>query len=219
MQKFMIFLITGWTGFYIMALELLGGRILFPYFGGTVDIWGGLICIFLLALSLGHLTGGTLSKMTPNIRMMGFFLFAAAASTIIIYAEADYVLDWVFKRIFSQGYAAMVASLFLFTLPSYVLGMVTPYALRLLAESGNAANRLHSHNNHNLNHLNGLNSTGASAGWLYFTGAIGSAIGTVLTSFYLVLWMQLPHILLMLMIVSVVLGLLTFFVAKDEDGY
>lgn len=199
MHKFMTFLITGWAGFYVMALELLGGRILFPYFGGTQNIWGGLICVFLLGLSLGYLTGGSLSKKLPSIRMMGFFLFAAAAATIIVYGQSDTVLYWVFTRILDPSYGALLASLALFSLPSYVLGMVAPYATRLLTST--------------------KRESGSTAGWLYFTGAMGSAFGTIMTSFYLVLWMQLPNILIMLMGVSVFLGLVTFFVATGDDGY
>jgi hypothetical protein len=199
MRNFMTFLVTGWTGFYVMALELLGGRILFPYFGGTINIWGGLICVFLLALSLGYLTGGSLSRLTPTIRMLGFFLFAAAAATIIVYAQGDAVLYGVFQRIMDPRYASLVAALLLFALPAYVLGMVSPYAMRLMASNPK--------------------TSGSTAGWLYFTGAVGSAMGTIMTSFYLVLWLDVPSILLVLMGVSSFIGLCTFFVASGDDGY
>lgn len=54
-----------------MALELLGGAHSVSRFGGTVNIRGGLICV-LVGLSLGYLTGGSLSKKLPSIRTMDF---------------------------------------------------------------------------------------------------------------------------------------------------
>ncbi len=46
------------SGFLIMAAEMLGGRILAPWFGGSVYVWGSIISTFLIALSLGYLVGG-----------------------------------------------------------------------------------------------------------------------------------------------------------------
>ena len=49
------------NGFVIMTIELLGGRVLSPYFGTSVYVWGSIITIFMLSLSLGYLCGGRLS--------------------------------------------------------------------------------------------------------------------------------------------------------------
>ena len=49
------------SGFCIMGIELLGGRILAPYFGSSIHIWGSIITVFMLSLSLGYLFGGKLS--------------------------------------------------------------------------------------------------------------------------------------------------------------
>jgi MFS family permease len=198
MRSFVTFLIVGWAGFMVMALELLCGRYLPAYFGGTLNVWGALICVFLLALSLGYLTGGNLSRLSPNVRMLGVFLFAAAAFLIPAYAQAETILGWVFTRILHPGYGAMVATMGLFGGAAYLLGMVTPYAMRLLVR--NEA------------------ESGSTAGWLYFTGTIGSAAGTIFTSFYAVMWFTREQMLLGIMAISVVIGLLTFFIAHSDDG-
>ena len=36
------------SGFIIMAIELLGGRILAPYFGSSIYVWGSIITVFML---------------------------------------------------------------------------------------------------------------------------------------------------------------------------
>ena len=53
-------------GFSIMSLELLGGRILAPWFGSSIYVWGSIITVFMLALSIGYLTGGRLSLRSPS---------------------------------------------------------------------------------------------------------------------------------------------------------
>ena len=55
------------SGFVIMSLELLGGRLLAPYFGSSIYVWGSVITVFMLALSAGYLTGGWLSLFNPSV--------------------------------------------------------------------------------------------------------------------------------------------------------
>ena len=40
-----------------MGVELLGGRLLAPYFGSSIYVWGAIITVFMLALSLGLSAG------------------------------------------------------------------------------------------------------------------------------------------------------------------
>ena len=48
--RFLVFLIAGWSGFFVMAVELLGGRVLAPSFGNSIYVWGGVITMFMLCL-------------------------------------------------------------------------------------------------------------------------------------------------------------------------
>ena len=65
-------------GFVIMSMELLGGRILAPYFGSGVYVWGSIITVFMLSLSLGYLLGGRLSVHNPSLnRFAGIFALGA----------------------------------------------------------------------------------------------------------------------------------------------
>ena len=57
------------TGAVIMALEILSSRVLAPFFGNSVYVWGSIISVFLAALSLGYSWGdpeNTLSNYYPN---------------------------------------------------------------------------------------------------------------------------------------------------------
>ena len=58
MRTALEYVIAGWSGFFVMAVELLGGRLLAPTFGSSIYVWGAIITVFMLALSLGYLAGG-----------------------------------------------------------------------------------------------------------------------------------------------------------------
>jgi len=48
----LIYLLAFTSGFSIMGIELLGGRILAPFFGSSVHIWGSIITVCYLLLCL-----------------------------------------------------------------------------------------------------------------------------------------------------------------------
>lgn len=50
------FLVAGWSGFFVMSVELLSSRILAPYYGSSIFVWGGILTVFMLFLSVGYLS-------------------------------------------------------------------------------------------------------------------------------------------------------------------
>ena len=163
------------SGFIIMSVELLGGRILAPYFGSSIYVWGSIITIFMMALSIGYLIGGRLSLHQPSLFRYGlFFIIAAIALTpVIVFANAW--MDAVFIRIEDPRYGSLIASTVLFFIPTAILGMIAPYSVRLVVESAT--------------------TSGQVAGALYIVSTLGSALGTLMTSFYLVLWFDMNTII------------------------
>lgn len=163
------------SGFAIMTVELLGGRILSPYFGSSVYVWGSIITVFMLSLSFGYLWGGGLSTRNPNpVTYALFFLLAALLITPVIFF-ADSIMEQVFILVEDPRYGSLLSSALMYFLPTCVLGMISPYSVRLLVR-----NEDHS---------------GHVAGQLYFVSTLGSALGTLATSFYFVLWFEVNQIL------------------------
>jgi hypothetical protein len=76
------YVVAFWSGFFVMGVELLGGRILAPNFGSSIYVWGALITVFMLALSLGYLAGGRYSLHNPSLKKLGLLLGAAALTTL-----------------------------------------------------------------------------------------------------------------------------------------
>ena len=174
------------SGFIIMSVELLGGRILAPYFGSSIYVWGSIITIFMMALSVGYLIGGRLSLHQPSLFRYGlFFIIAAIALTpVIVFANAW--MDAVFVRIEDPRYGSLVASTVLFFIPTAILGMIAPYSVRLVVES--------------------TSTSGQVAGALYFVSTLGSALGTLMTSFYLVLWFDMNTIISVMIAALLIAG-------------
>lgn len=176
------------SGFIIMSVELLGGRIMAPYFGSSIYIWGSVITVFMLSLAFGYLIGGRLSLHNPNLIKYGCFYICAAimlAPTILL---GDAMMDWVFVRYEDPRYGSLLASMLLFFIPTVILGMIAPYSVRLLVESAQAS--------------------GQVAGFLYFFSTLGSALGTLATSFYLVLWFEVNQILVTMSSILFTLGII-----------
>ena len=46
------YFVAGWSGFYVMVVELLSARILAPYVGSAIHVWGSVIFVFMLGLAL-----------------------------------------------------------------------------------------------------------------------------------------------------------------------
>lgn len=174
-----------------MTVELLGGKILSPYFGGSVYVWGSIITIFMLALSIGYLVGGKLSLNAPSTRKYSYLFLASAITIIPLILGNEAVSDWVFEYIEDPRYGSLVASVILFLIPTIILGMIAPYSVRLLVSSAE--------------------SSGQTAGFLYFVSTLGSALGTLATSFYLVLWFEINAVLYGVAITLFLAGLACFF--------
>ena len=169
-----VFALAFGSGFVIMSLELLGGRILAPWFGGSIHVWGSVITVFLLSLAAGYYLGGWLSLRSPSIARLGGLLVVAAAVLYPITLLADPLMSWVFTRVEDARYGSLLASLALFVAPTILLGVISPYSVRLLVRR--------------------QEESGKVAGTLYFVSTLGSALGTLATSFYFVLWFEINTI-------------------------
>ena len=174
------------AGFIIMSIELLGGRILAPYFGSSIYVWGSVITVFMLSLSVGYLTGGKLSLHKPNLVTYGTFFGGAAVLLTPLILWANPIMETLFLQIEDPRYGSLVVSMILFFIPTSILGMIAPYSVRLLVQS--------------------THGSGHVAGKLYFISTLGSAVGTLATSFYLVLWFEVNQILITMFVTLVAAG-------------
>ena len=83
------FLVAGWSGFFVMSVELLSSRILAPYYGSSIFVWGGILTVFMLFLSVGYLLGGVLSTQRPRLWKLACLLAAEALLTLPVIGDPD----------------------------------------------------------------------------------------------------------------------------------
>ena len=197
MQTLLPYLIAGWSGFFVMAVELLGGRLMAPTFGSSIYVWGALITIFMLALSIGYLAGGRYSMREPSGRKLGGLLLVAAATLVPMLIFGERMLDSVSIAFPDPRFGSLAAATVLFFIPTFFSGMISPYAVRLLVRD--------------------QGSSGRHAGQLYFVSTFGSAAGTLMTSFYLVLILEVNQILLSLIGISGLIGTTAVLAGKRHE--
>lgn len=186
LQHLLVYTAAGWSGFFVMGVELLGGRLLAPFFGSSIFVWGGIIAVFMACLSVGYLLGGRFSLHQPTLSKLGLLLLGEALLALPVITVGDALLEALSDVVSDPRYGSLLGSLLLFGAPTVLSGMISPYAVRLLVSA--------------------LNSSGLSAGRLYFVSTLGSATGTILTSFYLVLYLEINTILMSFMCVSALIG-------------
>ena len=184
------------SGFIIMSVELMGGRILAPYFGSSIYVWGSIITVFMLSLSIGYLCGGRLSLHQPTLQRYGSFFVIAALLLLPLVLFGNQLMEAVFLRVEDPLYGSLLISMLLFFLPTAVLGMIAPYSVRLLVSDSH--------------------SSGNVAGMLYFISTLGSALGTLGTSFYFVLWFEVNQILVTMGVLLALGGVAAIVMGRRE---
>ena len=180
--------IAGWSGFYVMLVELLSGRLIAPSFGSSIYVWGSVIFIFMLGLSIGYLLGGIYSQYSPSVTRLCGILAASALTTLPTVLFGTAILDFMFNLILDPRFGSLATCVCLFLVPTIFAGMISPYAIRIIVKN--------------------KESSGHDAGYLYFVSTLGSSIGTLLTAFYLVLLFEVNTILLVAISISLVLAAL-----------
>src|SRR3989344_4149020 len=151
------------TGAAVLVVEIIATRILSPYYGNTIYTTSSVIGTVLAALSLGYYLGGMLSDKYPEERL--FYGIILISGFLIIFIN---VLDSTFlqflSNFFSISYGPVISSVFLFFIPSFTLGMLSPFAIKLYQKSS-------------------ANEIGGHSGKVLFWSTLGSIIGSFFTGF------------------------------------
>ncbi|HEY8498461.1 MAG TPA: fused MFS/spermidine synthase [Limnochordales bacterium] len=176
------------SGAVLMGLEMVGSRLLAPYFGNSIYVWGSLISVVLASLTAGYFLGGRLADRRPSPEWMGWLIVAPGAFVTTMPLWAGPFNFWMINTGIGIREGSLLSALVLFFVPGLFLGTVSPYAIRLAAER--------------------LQTIGTTAGLLYAVSTAGSIAGTLFTAFYLVAWLGVTHILYLLGGILVLLGLL-----------
>ncbi len=149
-----------------MGLEMTGSRILTIHFGSSIYVWGAIIGIFLAALSLGYYSGGMIADRRPTLSLLNIVLLIAGGWLLLVPFFANRICLAVLSINPGERVGPLLATILLFGGPSVLLGMASPFAVRLAART--------------------IESMGNVSGRLYALSTFGSIAGTLLTAFWLI---------------------------------
>jgi len=189
-NKYILGITVFLSGAVVMIFELVGSRVLGPYFGTSIFVWTSLIGIILGSLSLGYYLGGKIADKRPSFNNLALVICISAAFVLITVLTKDFLLGFLRVNITEIRISSVLASIMLFLPASVFLGMVSPYAVKLK--------------------LNDLKSSGSTVGNLYALSTLGSIVGTFLAGFYLVPHFGTDNLLMILAMVLVLLALALF---------
>jgi spermidine synthase len=154
------------AGIGSMATEICASRLLAPFYGSSTIVWANIIGLILLSLSIGYWLGGRLADRHPSPRWLGMIVLAGAALIAVVPFVARPFLNWSVGGLERMAVGTVVGSFFasvvLFVPPVTLLGMVTPYAIRL--------------------GIHDVTKAGAMAGRIFALSTAGSLLGTFLPS-------------------------------------
>ena len=157
-------------GLASLGIEFAAARLLAPFFGQYLFIWGTLIGLILIYLTIGYYAGGRLADRRPDARLLYQIAAAAALLTAAIPIVSRPILSLAqtgFAQL-SVGLVlgSLISVIILFAAPVILLGMVSPFVIRL--------------------RIRQLETAGNAAGAVYALSTLGSILGTFIPVFWLI---------------------------------
>src|SRR6266540_4530777 len=118
------------AGAALLGVEIAASRVLAPFFGSSLFVWGSLIGVVLTGLAVGYWAGGALADRFPSPQLLPGAMVAGAALVLAIPFADEPVLEAVVRLDLGARSNPLLASIALFGPPSIVFAAVTPIAVR-----------------------------------------------------------------------------------------
>jgi len=166
MKKYFLEVIVFISGAVVMILELSGSRIMAPYLGNSLPVWTAIIGVILGSLSLGYFLGGRMADRKADLLILAKLLFVAGLFIGVLAFVDEIVLVLIRLLTDNLRINILISSIILLAPSSVVLGMISPYAIRL--------------------HIKNVETSGSAVGTLYALSTLGSIAGTFLAGFFLI---------------------------------
>jgi spermidine synthase len=176
------------TGAVVMALEILGSRLLAPVFGNSLYVWGALIGVILAAMSSGYAFGGWISDRYAGGAVLSALLLFSGSWTFLVAWGNQPILFEIEKVVQDPRWGPCLAATVLLAPPAFGLSGVLPAMLRLAVAD--------------MDHL------GRHTGRMIALSTVGSLAGTWGTAFFLLSWIGSQSLVVWLGVIQIGLGLL-----------
>ena len=154
------------SGAVLLGVEIAASRVVAPYFGNSLFVWGALIGVVLAGLSIGYALGGALADRLPPAPLLVAVIGLGGLAVLAVPLVDERVLEWIVGWDPGPRADPLLAAVLLFGPASVILAAVTPVAVRLRIRS--------------------LANVGRTAGRLFSVSTAGSIAGTFATAFFLI---------------------------------
>ena len=178
----------------VMVIELLGAKIVAPYYGTSLYVWASVLGVTIGALAAGYFLGGRLSKYSNNAKKLYLLFGLGAAFTFMLPFTAEFLLPLTFSLNLQLG-VTLALLLYLFP-PVMCMGAISPVIIQMLYNFNKGAGR--------------------STGWVYAISTCGGILATLLTSFY---WIPSIGIFNTTMIAGSILAITAFVVFYNRKQF
>ncbi|HAV61148.1 MAG TPA: hypothetical protein DCY13_02145, partial [Verrucomicrobiales bacterium] len=139
-----LYVTAAFNGAAILVVEILGAKMLSPYFGTSHFVWTAQIAVTLVSLAVGYWFGGRLADRAPDLRHLYRCMLLAALYLALTVPLVKTVSFAALKLNLATG--SIVAALFLFFVPLTLLAVTGPFLSRVLirttTESGGVVGRI-----------------------------------------------------------------------------
>jgi spermidine synthase len=175
------------TGASVLVVEIVATRILSPYFGNTIYTYSSVIGVVLTALSLGYYIGGRLADRKPSL-LWFFSIILGSGFSIFVLEFLILAILPIFGYTLSIIYGPVVSATVLFLIPSLLLGMLSPFAIKLVEK------------------YSPKEGVGTISGLVFFWSTLGSILGSFLAGFFLIPRFGITQIILTIGILLTCIG-------------
>jgi hypothetical protein len=183
-------------GFCMMALEILGGRLLQPVFGSSVDVWAAIISVFILSLSVGYVLGGRIADRARTNLPLAWVVLVSGVFYCLLPVYGLGFTNVLPAGLVTASWGVLVGALGLFLAPSLLLGCVSPMLVKLVFDDPQRIGRI--------------------TGTLYAIGSVGNVLGVLVGNYLLLRFLTLNASLLILGGALLAVGLCHLFVRCES---
>ena len=188
MKKYRLEIIVFLSGAIGMGLELIAARVLSPYVGSSNVVWTSIIGIILASMSIGYWIGGKKADKNASIDKLSEIILIAALFTSAIPILETLVVKVLAGVIPNLIIAAILCAVLVFSIPSFLLAMVSPFAVKIRSQEES--------------------EIGSLSGRISSLSTIGSIIGTFLMGFVLIPNIGVTNINIAVTIILIIMAIL-----------
>lgn len=190
-KKTLLFITVFFTGAGVLLVEILGTRILAPFFGSTIFVWSSLIITAMGALSIAYFFGGKIIDRWARPEIFYFFILFSGISLMLIMKASRPILLLGDK--FGLRFGPLVTGVLLFFAPFFLMGAASPMVIGLVSKNSE--------------------KSGGCAGKVFAIGTLGSIFGALLSGFFLLPYFTLSAIFLSAAVIFLILAFSGFAVS------